>query len=68
MFNNPHILWLNTNPYLRRFNLPVIKYLSNYIGVGHWEYEQTEDEGTSIDQGLNLLEDYLNLLKKNLFI
>lgn len=64
MFKNPHILWLNSNPYLRRFNLPAIKYLANYVDIGHWEYEQTEDEGTSIDQGVNLLEDYLSLLKE----
>ena len=64
MFKNPNIIWLNTNPYLRRFNLPVIQHLSNYVDIGHWEYQQTEDEGTSFAQGINLLEDYLSTIKK----
>ncbi len=64
MFKNPEVLWLNTNPYLRRFNLPAIQYLSKSVDIAHWEYEQTEDEGTSIEQAVYLLNDYLSLLNK----
>ena len=64
MYTNPDILWLNTNPYLRRFNLPVVKELGKYVDVGHWEYQQTEDEGTSFEVAVRLLDDYIAMLKK----
>ena len=64
MFKNPDILWLSTNPYLRRFNLPTIQHLSHYVDISHWEYQQTEDEATSFTQAINLLEDYLSMLEK----
>lgn len=64
MFKNPDIVWLNTNPYLRRFNLPTIKYLSGHTNIVHWEYQQTEDEGSSLETSLELLHDYLNLWQK----
>lgn len=64
MFKNPDVLWLSTNPYLLRFNLPIIKYLSNHVKIGQWEYQINEDEGTSIDQALELLDNYLNLIEK----
>ncbi|HIK36954.1 MAG: alpha/beta hydrolase [Geminocystis sp.] len=64
MYTTPEVVWLNTNPYLRRFNLPVIKHLSQYLDVAHWEYELTEDESTSHQLAIDLLDDYLSLLKK----
>ncbi|BAQ63506.1 alpha/beta fold hydrolase [Geminocystis sp. NIES-3709] len=64
MFKNPDVLWLNTNPYLLRFNLPIIKYLSRHVNICQWEYSQTEDEGTSLDIAIELLDDYISLLKK----
>ncbi|NCO76484.1 MAG: alpha/beta hydrolase [Cyanobacteria bacterium] len=64
MFKNPEIIWLNTNRYLLRFNLPIIKYLSNFVNIAHWEYQQNEDEGTSLDVAIKLLDDYLSLINK----
>lgn len=64
MFKSLDTLWLNTNPYLLRFNLPMVKYLSRYVNIAQWEYSQTADEGTSLDMAIELLDDYISLLKK----
>ncbi len=64
MFKNTDVLWLSTNPYLLRFNLPIIKYLSSHVKIGQWEYQINEDEGTSTDQAIELLDDYLSLIEK----
>lgn len=64
MYKNPDILWLNTNPYLLRFNLPIIKYLSQYVSIGQWEYEITEDEGACLNNAIALLDSYLEMIKK----
>ncbi|WP_330204762.1 alpha/beta fold hydrolase [Cyanobacterium sp. Dongsha4] len=64
MYKNPDILWLSTNPYLMRFNLPVIKYLSQYVSIGQWEYKLTEDETTSLDLAIEFLNNYLEMVKK----
>lgn len=63
MYKNPDILWLSTNPYLMRFNLPVIKYLSQYVSIGQWEYQLTEDETTSLDLAIEFLNNYLEMVK-----
>lgn len=68
MYKNPEILWLSTNPYLMRFNLPIIKYLSQYVSIGQWEYQLTEDEGTSLEGAIVLLDDYLQMVKKPVHI
>lgn len=64
MFKNPDVLWLNSNPYLLRFNLPIVKYLSKYVKIGQWEYSQTMDEGASLEVAIELLDNYISLLKK----
>lgn len=64
MYKNPEILWLSTNPYLRRFNLPIIRYLSQYVPIGQWEFQLTEDEGTSLAGAIALLDDYLQMVQK----
>ena len=64
MFINPDVIWLNTNPYLLRFNLPIIKYLSQYKKIGCWEYRQNLDEASSLDVAIALLNDYLQMLPK----
>ena len=68
MYKNPEILWLSTNPYLMRFNLPIIKYLSQYVNIAQWEYQLTEDESTSRECAIALLEDYLKMVKKPVHI
>lgn len=64
MFKSPDVLWLNTNTYLKRFNLPIIKYLSRQVSIGQWEYEQSQDEGVSLQGAIALLDDYLTMTNK----
>lgn len=64
MFKNPDVLWLNTNPYLRRFNLPIIKYLASHVSIGQWEYNITPDENSALHTALELLREYIILIEK----
>lgn len=68
MYKNPEVLWLSTNPYLMRFNLPITKYLSQYVSIGLWEYQLTEDESTSLEGAIASLDDYLQMVKKPVHI
>ncbi|MDZ7967804.1 MAG: alpha/beta fold hydrolase [Nostoc sp. DedSLP03] len=53
------VLWLSASPALQRFDKPLLEYLSSYINVAHWEYQQTKDEASSIDQAVDLLYEFL---------
>lgn len=53
------VLWLNTSPVLKRFDQPLLIYLSKYMKIGQWEYHQTIDEASSIDKAVDLLYDFL---------
>ncbi|MHC5938967.1 alpha/beta fold hydrolase, partial [Nostoc sp.] len=53
------VLWLSASPVLQRFDKPLLDYLSGYISVAQWEYQQTKDEGSSIEQAVELLCDFL---------
>ncbi|MEH2314480.1 MAG: alpha/beta hydrolase [Nostoc sp.] len=53
------VLWLNASPILKRFDEPLLKYLSGYISVAQWEYHQTKDEASSIDQAVELVDEFL---------
>jgi pimeloyl-ACP methyl ester carboxylesterase len=60
MPNSFDVLWLSASPSLKRFNKPVLRYLSQHIKIAVWEYNQTEDEASSIDQAVTLLYEYLS--------
>jgi pimeloyl-ACP methyl ester carboxylesterase len=53
------VLWLNASPILKRFDKPLLQYLSEYIKVAQWEYHQTKDEASSIDKAVALLDEFL---------
>lgn len=53
------VLWLSASPVLQRFDKPLLDYLSGYIRIAQWEYQQTKDEGSSIEQAVELLSDFL---------
>ncbi|MEH1853164.1 MAG: alpha/beta fold hydrolase [Nostoc sp.] len=53
------VLWLSASPALQRFDKPLLEYLSGYTSVAQWEYQQTKDEASSIDQAVELLYDFL---------
>ena len=43
------VLWLSASPALQRFDKPLLQYLSGYMRIAQWEYQQTKDEASSID-------------------
>ncbi|QLE41666.1 alpha/beta fold hydrolase [Nostoc sp. C052] len=53
------VLWLSASPVLQRFDKPLLEYLSKYTSVAQWEYQQTKDEASSIDQAVELLYEFL---------
>jgi pimeloyl-ACP methyl ester carboxylesterase len=53
------VVWLSTSPALKRFDQPLLQYLSGYMPIAQWEYQQTRDEGSSVDQAVLLLYDFL---------
>jgi pimeloyl-ACP methyl ester carboxylesterase len=55
----PDALWLTVSRPLQTFDRPLLKYLSQHLTVGHWEYQQTPDESNSLEVALVLLHDYL---------
>ena len=55
----PDVIWLNTSPSLQCFAQPLMCQLSREMTVALWEYHQTEDEASSLDVAVELLQDYL---------
>ncbi|NET00182.1 MAG: alpha/beta hydrolase [Sphaerospermopsis sp. SIO1G1] len=53
------VLWLSSSPALVRFDQPLLKYLSKYMRVAQWEYCVEKDEGSSIDEAVKLLNEFL---------
>ncbi|MFN6518508.1 MAG: alpha/beta fold hydrolase [Nostoc sp. CreGUA01] len=53
------VLWLSASPVLQRFDQPLLKYLSRHLRIAHWEYQQSIDEGSSIDQAVELVYEFL---------
>lgn len=63
--SNENIVCLNTSQYLKRFNLPLLRYLSqqeSIAKVSQWEYEQEFDEPNSMDNAVELLAGYLRAI------
>lgn len=55
----PDTLFLNVSPSFKKFDRPLMEYLSQYGTIARWEYQQTLDEPSSLDVALALLHDYL---------
>lgn len=53
------VLWLNASPILKRFDQPLLQYIAKYISVAQWELYHTKDEGSSIEQAVAFLHEYL---------
>ena len=68
MYQYPDVIWLNTCSSLLRFNLPIIKYLSQYQKIAQWEYQQHQDEASCLNVALNLLDDYLTMIPKSVHL
>ncbi|MBE9126015.1 MULTISPECIES: alpha/beta fold hydrolase [unclassified Coleofasciculus] len=59
MPTTPDVLWLNVSPSLQRFDQPLIRYLSRQVAIAQWDYQQSQDEPSSVDVPVVLLHDYL---------
>lgn len=53
------LLWVSAGPSLKHFDLPLLKILNKNYVVARWEYQQSNDEASSLVEAINLLVDYL---------
>jgi pimeloyl-ACP methyl ester carboxylesterase len=58
-FNSDDVLWLSASPSLQYFDRPLLNYLSQYVPLWLWEYQQTQDEACCLEVAVELLHDYL---------
>lgn len=58
-FTSDDVLWLSASPSLQFFDRYELHYLNQSVPLQIWEYEQTEDEGCSLDVAVELLHHYL---------
>ncbi len=54
-----NLLWVSASPNLKYFDLPLLQALSRSHAVARWDYQQTCDEASSLEEAVNLLVDYL---------
>jgi pimeloyl-ACP methyl ester carboxylesterase len=52
-------VWLSSSPALARFDQPLLKYLSKYMKIAQWDYHQDKDYGSSFDEAVDLLNEFL---------
>jgi pimeloyl-ACP methyl ester carboxylesterase len=60
MSDDLKVVWISSSPALQRFDKPLLKYLSQYVNVAQWEYLHGKDEGSSIDEAVDLLDEFLS--------
>ncbi|MBW4597684.1 MAG: alpha/beta hydrolase [Brasilonema angustatum HA4187-MV1] len=60
MSNNIDVVWISYSHVLQRFDQPLLEYLSQYVNVDQWEYHHHLDEGSSIDEAVDLLDEFLS--------
>lgn len=64
MSNLSDALWLSTSPSFKCFAGPLLCYLSQQLRIAQWEYCLSQDEGSSLDDAVLLLHDYLKSCKQ----
>lgn len=52
-------VWTTTSPYLKRFDQPLLKQLRQHITIAQWQYQQTEDEPSSLEIAVDLLHEFI---------
>ncbi|WP_299407317.1 alpha/beta hydrolase [Acaryochloris sp. IP29b_bin.148] len=52
-------VWATTSPYLKRFDQPLLDQLSKHLTIAQWQYQQSEDEPSSLSTAVDLLHDYI---------
>ena len=55
-------VWIDATPSFKRFNQKILSYLAQKKAIAYWEYQQDQDEASSLDVALVLLHDYLKSL------
>lgn len=64
MSQEPIAVWLTPNPVFHAFHSPLLNHLSQLGSVAHWEYLQSQDEGSCLENALDSLQDYLETLSQ----
>lgn len=59
-------LWINTNSSFKRFDGNIIRHLGKQKAIAYWEYQQAQDEASSLNVALVLLHDYLKSLPQSI--
>ncbi|MEH1768443.1 MAG: alpha/beta hydrolase [Nostoc sp.] len=59
MSDDIDVLWINSSHVLQRFDRPLLRYISQYVNVAQWEYCHYKDEGSSIDEAVDLVDEFL---------
>jgi pimeloyl-ACP methyl ester carboxylesterase len=59
MIDRSKFLWISVSPSLKYFHRRLLGSLSKVVKVELWEYYQTLDEGSSVEEAVDLLHEYL---------
>ncbi|MBE9008335.1 alpha/beta fold hydrolase [Fortiea sp. LEGE XX443] len=59
MSDDLNVLWISSSPVLQRFDKPLLQHISQYVNVAQWEYHHNKDEGSSVDEAVALLGEFL---------
>jgi pimeloyl-ACP methyl ester carboxylesterase len=62
------VIWVSASPSLKCFHRRLLNNLSKVTEIEFWEYNQTLDEGSSIDCGVNLLHEYLSKFDRSVHL
>ncbi|MGH1395202.1 MAG: alpha/beta fold hydrolase [Trichormus sp.] len=60
MSDDLDVVWISSSHVLQRFDKPLLQYISQYVNVAQWEYRSSKDEGSSIDEAVTLLHEFLS--------
>jgi pimeloyl-ACP methyl ester carboxylesterase len=64
VMNKFDVVWLNVSPSLKRLDQPLLRQLNSDRQVFYWQYIQTLDEASSLDEAVQLLEEYLGTIDR----
>ncbi|MEH2279436.1 MAG: alpha/beta fold hydrolase [Nostoc sp.] len=59
MSDDIDVVWISSSHVLQRFDQPLLQYISQYMNVDQWEYHHHKDEGSSIDEAVDLMYEFL---------
>ncbi|MBN3946197.1 MAG: alpha/beta hydrolase [Nostoc sp. NMS7] len=59
MSDDTDVVWISSSHVLQRFDRPLLQYISQSMNVDQWEYLHDKDEGSSIDEAVDLIYEFL---------